>query len=281
MRRRGFTLIELLVVISIIALLVAILMPGLSKARELARRASCKTNTSNIGKGIAVYTGSYNDQWPWLNATFATGTTTGTSRTLTTIASTTPLNVSALLFVLIRDNQAPGIFICPSTSDTPDSNTRASATAMAWDFQPYSAGNAEHCSYSYQAPLVSSGTTTSYSSGVSNQSDSGLVILADKTPYYNGNSTVPTTAINWASIGTTAPNTFMSQNHTSGEMLNQLFQDLHVGDSTGNAGTGINGDAIYTQTTPPAETNAQGAAPGTVAGHTSAKDSFLVGPQKG
>jgi len=281
MRRRGFTLIELLVVISIIALLVAILMPGLSKARELARRASCKTNISNTGKGIAVYTGSYQDQWPWLNASFAIGNATGSNRTATTITATTTMNVSALLFVLIRDNQAPGIFVCPSTSDTPDSNTRGTGTNTAFDFNPYSAGNAEHCSYSYQAPLsVTSGTTTSYASGVTNQSDSGLVILADRTPYYNGLATLLTGNINWASIGTTVPNTYMSQNHTSGEMINQLFQDLHVGDSTGNAGTGINGDAIYTQASAPAENSPTGGSPGTIAAHTSAKDSFLVGPQK-
>ena len=52
----GFTLIELLVVISIIALLVAILVPSLAKAKELARRAHCASNQASIGKGVAIYT---------------------------------------------------------------------------------------------------------------------------------------------------------------------------------------------------------------------------------
>ena len=49
------TLIELLVVVSIIALLVAILMPSLAKARELARAASCLANVHGIGRGLVLY----------------------------------------------------------------------------------------------------------------------------------------------------------------------------------------------------------------------------------
>ena len=46
--RRGFTLIELLVVVSIITLLVAMLMPALKKARELARRSLCLVQTKSL-----------------------------------------------------------------------------------------------------------------------------------------------------------------------------------------------------------------------------------------
>lgn len=54
-QRRGFTLIELLVVISIISLLLAILMPSLSKAREQANRITCGANLKSIGLASLLY----------------------------------------------------------------------------------------------------------------------------------------------------------------------------------------------------------------------------------
>lgn len=53
--RRGFTLIELLVSIAIIAILVGILVPSLSKARESGRRVRCLANLRGLGTGLNLY----------------------------------------------------------------------------------------------------------------------------------------------------------------------------------------------------------------------------------
>jgi len=54
-RERGFTLIELLVVVAIIALLIAILMPSLSRARQQAKNTVCMSSLKQIGTALTTY----------------------------------------------------------------------------------------------------------------------------------------------------------------------------------------------------------------------------------
>ncbi len=65
--RTGFTLIELLVVISIIALLVGILLPSLSKARMAAKTIACASQLKGLGNGVAVYAADQDEWIPGLN----------------------------------------------------------------------------------------------------------------------------------------------------------------------------------------------------------------------
>jgi prepilin-type N-terminal cleavage/methylation domain-containing protein len=64
-RRRGFTLVELLVVIGIIALLISILMPALSRAREQAQRTQCMSNQKQLLLGIIMYTEDFKGAFPF------------------------------------------------------------------------------------------------------------------------------------------------------------------------------------------------------------------------
>lgn len=69
MRRRllhAFTLIELLVVVSIIAMLIALLLPSLKGARNAARRAVCLSNQRQITTSLTLYADDHKEWYPWV-----------------------------------------------------------------------------------------------------------------------------------------------------------------------------------------------------------------------
>jgi prepilin-type processing-associated H-X9-DG protein len=116
----GFTLVELLVGFAVVAILVGLLIPGLSGAREEARGAVCAQNLKQLGAGMMMYAAEHDGELPFGPKASAFGmggnlyTSTGSPTSLITLSTGENVGLG-LALPYLKD---PKVFFCPG-SDQP------------------------------------------------------------------------------------------------------------------------------------------------------------------
>ena len=230
-------------------LLMAILMPALSRVRQNAFRMVCGTNLSGIGKAMMLYANDFDDELPraggrytvWANKLVdCQAPNRYEAYGISNDGSGGEATITSSLYLLVRYCEVtPKSFVCKGDSGVTEFNPieqGISSTDITrfWDF---GSNPREHCSYSYHMPYGRYALTT--------MSEPGLAVAADRNPWIAG----PSTESKDFSLfnpdgGRKAVQAGNSPSHQS-ESQNVLFVDIHV-ELTKSPDCGINDDNIYT-----------------------------------
>ncbi len=267
MKKRGFTLVELLVVIAIIALLMGILMPALSRVRQIAFRMTCGTNLSGIGKAMLIYANDYDDELPraggrdteWGGPVTWDAADRYTAYGLSTDSTGGRATVTSSFYLLVKYAEVtPKSFICKGDAGTDEfqlvdyQNRSAECEELidAWDFGGSPGDPAtNHCSYAYHHPYCQYSLTTS--------SEPGMAVAADRNPWiespaadakpFRGSAADggPFTPDMDPYKGTAEQARYGNANAHQGDGQNVLFLDSHVNFEK-RSYCGVEDDNIYT-----------------------------------
>jgi prepilin-type N-terminal cleavage/methylation domain-containing protein/prepilin-type processing-associated H-X9-DG protein len=276
--RKAFTLIELLVVVAIIALLISILLPSLSRARELSKRLVCGTQAKSYGTAVKIYANDNEEHWPTPTFQETTGTNILWRRSSIEIgfgstnvnpcaaavggapakpdrqtesnvingSGATTIAVTRAMWMLVRSGEVtPKSFICPSSGDQIENNQNVDCY---YDFE-----SSKRISYGYQVPFGP------FQTRASEDIDPRMAVFSDHGPYGDDSplTTLPLSHPDWLASDTNDPGKnmspqawqgFNSPNHGgrgTGEGQNVLFGDGHASFHK-NPLQGIDNDNIFT-----------------------------------